>query len=290
MIERVVARASSLGEGLPILRVLPVRGRRMIGAWCFLDQIGPITFGPGAGMHVGAHPHTALQTSTWMIEGEIRHRDSLGNDQLICPGQVNLMTAGRGVVHTEDSATPGQRLHAAQLWIALPPQEADRAAAFEHHPELPRWTQAGCTFTLLAGAWAGHRAPTRVYSPLVGLDLLCPQGGVLSLPLQADFEYGLLALEGAIEVAGEAFGHGELAYLAPGRTALDLRCQPGSRVLLIGGVPFEAPIVMWWNFVGFSREAVIQAQTEWSAGTDRFGAVPGDGGRRLPAPPLPWSS
>ncbi|WP_375214215.1 pirin family protein [Aquabacterium sp.] len=316
VIERVAARESTLGEGLRIRRALPTRERRMVGAWCFLDHIGPITFGPDEGMHVGAHPHTCLQTFTWMIEGEIRHRDSLGSDQLIRPGQVNLMTAGHGISHTEDSPTGGQRVHAAQLWIALPPAQADRAPAFEHHAALPTWQHGGCTCTLLAGRWRGpggeHTAPTKVHTPLVGLDVCSAAGGDTVLPLRPDFEHGLLPLEGSVGIAGREatdgaevatsgiahFAPGEFAYLAPGPEQLGLRLSPGARVLLLGGEPWRDPIVMWWNFVGPSKAHVIQAQADWeaegeaagAAASPRFGAVPGGEGRRLHAPPLPWKA
>ena len=136
--QRLPARKTILGVDTPILRALPHRERRMVGAWCFLDHLGPTQFAPGDGMHVGAHPHIGLQTFTWMIEGEVLHRDSLGNEQVIRPGQVNLMTAGHGISHTEDSAAEGARMHAAQLWIALPDAERDRAPAFQNHPEIGR--------------------------------------------------------------------------------------------------------------------------------------------------------
>ena len=295
-IARIAARESTLGEGLRIRRALPTRERRMVGAWCFLDHIGPIAFGPGQGLHVGAHPHTCLQTFTWMIEGEIWHRDSLGSDQVIRPGQVNLMTAGRGIVHTEDAVRPGQRMHAAQLWIALPPEVADGAPAFEHHAELPRWTQEGCDCTLLVGRWGEHTAPTRVHTPLVGLDIACAQGTAqpLDLPLRADFEHGLLPLEGEVTIGSaegpQRFAAGELAYLAPGAGHVHLTLSPGSRVLLIGGEPWPHPMVMWGNFVGPSQAHIVQAQADWESGAPRFGRVPGDGGHRLQAPPLPWKA
>jgi len=301
-IARIAARESTLGEGMRIRRALPTRERRMVGAWCFLDHIGPIAFGPDQGLHVGAHPHTCLQTFTWMIEGEIWHRDSLGSDQVIRPGQVNLMTAGRGIVHTEDSVVPGQRMHAAQLWIALPPEVAEGEPAFEHHAELPRWTQDGCDVTLLVGHWGGHTAPTRVHSPLVGLDIACPPASGLNapmdlpidLPLRPDFEHGLLPLEGEVHIDGaegpQRFVAGEFAHLAPGARQARLLLSPGSRVLLIGGEPWPHPMVMWWNFVGPSQAHIVRAQADWEAGAPRFDRVPGDGGHRLQAPPLPWKA
>lgn len=287
-IERLAGRASSLGEGVSVHRALPSRQRRMVGAWCFLDHLGPLHFAPGQGMHVGAHPHTGLQTFTWLIEGEVLHRDSLGNAQIIRPGQVNLMTAGRGVVHTEDSLYAGQTLHAAQLWIALPPEQADCAPAFAHYPELPRWVAGGCTFTLLAGRFSGRTMTGDFRSPLLGVDLHSADGGRITLPLDRAFEHGILVLAGEIRIGDEVFATDEFAYLSPGAEPLLVDLAPGSRLLLLGGEPFGEPVLMWWNFVGFSRAAIAQAQHQWESGSARFGQVDGDGGRRLVAPPLPW--
>lgn len=287
-IERITPRATDLGEGLLVHRALPTRQRRMVGAWCFLDHAGPVTFPPGQGMKVGAHPHTALQTFTWMIEGAVMHRDSLGNELIIRPGQVNLMTAGHGIAHTEDSLADSPRLHAAQLWIALPSADADCAPAFDHYPELPEWIEGASTLTLLAGEFAGRAAPTRLYSPLLGMDIHQQQSGALDLPLNPVFEYGLLALEGGFRLEGEAFAIDEFAYLPPGRSQLRLELEAGSRVLLLGGEPFPEPIVMWWNFVGHSQAAITEAYRAWTAQEARFGDVPGGEGRRLVAPAPPW--
>ena len=202
-IVRIEARSADLGDGLSVRRTLPSRQQRMVGAWCFLDHAGPVAFAPGRGMHVGAHPHIGLQTFTWLIEGEVLHRDSLGNAQIIRPGQVNLMTAGRGIVHTEESLPGEQRLHLAQLWIALPSSHANCEPAFDHYPELPRWQTGGCTFTLLAGSFAGHTAPAKLHSPLVGIDINSAQGGALELTLNTDFEYGILPLEGSMRIDAE---------------------------------------------------------------------------------------
>lgn len=288
-IERVSARATDLGDGMQVLRALPTRQRRMIGAWCFLDHAGPVSFAPGAGMHVGAHPHTCLQTFTWLIEGEILHRDSLGNEQVIRPGQVNLMTAGRGIVHTEDSVAGSQQLNLAQLWIALPPEMAFCEPRFEHYPVLPRWDDQACSFTLLAGSYAGRTAPAQVHSPLVGIDLASSDGANLSLALDPSFEYGILPLEGDVTAEGEAIAMHELAYSASGATTLQIQLAAGSRALLLGGLPFAEPVVMWWNFVGSSKAVVAQAQQDWENGTSRFPAVSHPGERRLVAPALPWS-
>lgn len=285
---RIPVQTSTLGEGLMIHRALPTRLRRMVGAWCFLDHIGPRTFRDDEGLHVGAHPHTCLQTFTWMVEGELLHRDSLGTTQVIRPGQVNLMTAGRGIVHTEDAVHPGQSLHAAQLWIALPPAQADCEPAFAHHAVLPQWSMGTVTATLLVGAHEGHTAPTEVHSPLLGLDLHTVQDAACTVALNPAFEHGVLVLQGDAVIGTERFSQDEFAYLPPGATALPLRLTAGARLLLIGGEPWPQPIVMWWNFVGHSRDEIIRAQGDWESGAPRFGPVPGDGGRRLSAPPLPW--
>ena len=237
-------------------------------------------------MHVGAHPHTCLQTFTWMIEGDVLHRDSLGNEQLIRPGEVNLMTAGRGISHTEDSTDATDRLHAAQLWIALPPHMADAEPAFTHYPDLPRWQQKGIDFTLLVGEFAGQTSPVEVYSPLLGLDIHSPSGGSCELSLNPAFEHGLLVMEGELEFNGAHFAENELAALDPGTSILHLTLTPGSRLILIGGEPAEK-VLMFWNFVGYSREYIIEATQEWQAEAARFGKVVGFDGERLAAQALP---
>ncbi|MPS30066.1 pirin family protein [Pigmentiphaga sp.] len=286
-IERIESRTAQIGGGISVDRVLPVRQRRRIGAWCFLDHAGPARFEPGEGMLVEAHPHIGLQTFTWLIEGEALHRDSLGNEQILRPGQVNLMTAGIGISHTEESLPDQRVLHAAQLWIALPPGKQEMPPAFDHYPDLPRWSEAGLDFTLLAGSHAGRTAPTRVHTPLVGMDLQSPVAATLRLALEPAFEHGLLVLEGAANVEGERFGPNELAYVPTGREGLDLSAEAGSRLLLIGGEPPTDDITIWWNFVG-SKSAIAQAQRDWEARSPRFGPVKGYEDRRLVAPPVPW--
>ncbi|NYT61037.1 pirin family protein [Alcaligenaceae bacterium] len=287
-IQRISARHAEVG-GIPINRLMPSRQRRTIGAWCFLDHAGPAQFAPGAGMRVGPHPHIGLQTFTWMIKGEVLHRDSLGNEQIIRPGQVNLMTAGRGIAHTEESLSTEDTLHAAQLWIALPPEASACAPAFEHHPNLPSWSTDGCDFTLLAGSYNTHHAPARLYSPLVGMDLFSTMGADIHLPLNPEFEYGLLMLEGQAEINKQRFAIDELAYLGHSNTQLHLQLSPGSRAILLGGEPCTEEILIWWNFVGHSKAEIAQAQHDWEAGNERFGAISGYDGPRLTAPPLPWS-
>lgn len=288
VIQRVTSRSAEVGGGIPVNRLMPSRQRRMIGAWCFLDHAGPAVFRSGAGLRVGPHPHTGLQTFTWMIEGEVLHRDSLGHVQMVRPGQVNLMTAGRGIAHTEESLPDQSRLHAAQLWIALPAKDTDCEPAFDHHPELPVWDQSGCRFTLLTGQYAGRTAPARQYSPLVGLDLFSESGASIELPLEPAFEYGILPLDGAALIQGERFAVNEMAYLGQGLDNIELQLEAGSRVLLLGGAPFGEEILLWWNFVGHSKQQIAEAQRDWECGGARFGVVEGYDGAPLLAPPLPW--
>lgn len=289
MSERITARASTIGGGLVIRRALPNPRRRTIGAWCFLDHAGPLSFPPGEGLRVGPHPHIGLQTFTWMIEGEVEHRDSLGNEQVIRPGQVNLMTAGRGIAHAEDSAVPAagsggySRLHAVQLWIALPENERQRPPAFRNYPELPLVVTGGFEVRVLAGNALGRTSPVEVYSPLVGLDLLASGQAEMRLSVAAGHEHGALVLEGEAEVAGERLTPGTLLYLEPGREDIAISCAASARLVLIGGAPFGEEILLWWNFVARRPEEIEQATRDWNAGL-RFGEVRGSPSRPLIAP------
>lgn len=287
-LQRLPARKTLLGVDTPILRALPHRERRMVGAWCFLDHLGPTQFTPGDGMHVGAHPHIGLQTFTWMIEGEVMHRDSLGHEQVIRPGQVNLMTAGHGIAHTEDSAADGARMHAAQLWIALPDAERDRPPAFQNHPVLPVRSLEGWQVTVLAGSALGATSPVQVFTPLVGLELKTETAGTVTLPLDPTFEHAAMVLEGEAWVAGERLDADELLYLPPGADSVALRSEGPLRLLWLGGQPWaDAPILLWWNFVGRSQDALQTALQAWEQGSARFGVVrPGSPAPRLQAPSL----
>lgn len=287
VVQRIAARKGSLGEGMEVARVLPTKERRMIGAWCFLDHLGPLEFAPDGGLHVGSHPHTRLQTFTWMIEGEVMHRDSLGSEQIVRPQQVNLMTAGYGISHTEDSLTPGGRMHAAQLWIALPDAVADQPPAFDHYPEVPQWQEQSCAWSLMAGSYGARTAPTVLHSPLMGLEVLAEDAAAVALSLQADFEYGLMALTGGMTLEGERFVQDELAYLAPGRTQLTLQLQAGTRLLVVGGTPFTDKVTVWWNFLGKDLNTIRGYREQWEAHDARFGTVEGGEHRRLTAPQVP---
>lgn len=286
--QRLPARKTILGVDTPILRALPHRERRMVGAWCFLDHLGPTQFAPGDGMHVGAHPHIGLQTFTWMIEGEVLHRDSLGNEQVIRPGQVNLMTAGHGISHTEDSAAEGARMHAAQLWIALPDAERERAPAFQNHPVLPVRPLGGWQVTVLAGSALGATSPAKVFTPLVGLELLAPAAGEVRLPLDPGFEHAAMVLEGEAWVDGERLDADELLYLPPGADGVNLRSSGPLRLLWLGGQPWaDTHILLWWNFVGRDQAGLEAALADWNGDSGRFGTVrPGSPAPRLLAPAL----
>jgi len=274
--QRYASRISIIGEDTPVARALPYRERRTVGAWCFLDHAGPQRFASGKGMHVGAHPHIGLQTFTWLIEGEVVHRDSLGNEQVIRPGQVNLMTAGRGISHTEDSLHDGTRLHAAQLWIALPKGEHEREPAFQNYPDLPTLEAGGFRATVLAGTAWGQTSPATVYTPLVGVDLSAAGSARTEVPLQTGFEYAAMALRGELSVGGEPIKPGEWLYFAPGRTALEIACHSEAQLLLLGGVPFGEDILVWWNFVARTQAEMAQALADWNAQPNtggRFGSV-----------------
>jgi redox-sensitive bicupin YhaK (pirin superfamily) len=288
--ELLVGREVMLGpRGMEVTRTLPHRDRRMIGAWCFVDAYGPENVIGGHGMQVPPHPHTGLQTVSWLVGGDVLHRDSLGNRQLVRPGQLNLMTAGRAIAHSEES--PADRppiLHGVQLWVALPDRDREVEPHFEHHVDLPVLTDHGVSTTVIMGELDGARSDAEIYSPLVGLEVTLAADVEATLPLQPEFEHGALVLSGGVDVDGVVLEHGPLLYLGSGRAQLRLRTGHPSRLLLIGGEPFDEQIVMWWNFVGRDHDEIVRFRKEWESGT-RFGTVLGYAGSRLPAPPLPNS-
>ncbi|MEV4090029.1 pirin family protein, partial [Nonomuraea fuscirosea] len=260
----------------------PHAHRRMIGAWCFVDAYGP----QRATMRVPPHPHTGLQTVSWLVAGEVLHRDSLGTLQEIRPGQLNLMTAGRGISHSEES--PETVLHGVQLWVALPDAHRHTGPGFEHHPDLPVLSGPGFAATVVMGSLGGVTSPATAYSPLVGAEVAVD--GMGEVPLDPAYEHGLLLLDGEAALVGPGpseYGpleYGPLVYLPPGRAAV--RLSGRGRVLLIGGEPFGEELVMWWNFVGRSHDEIAAFRKEWAEG-EGFGAVEGFDGAPLPAPVLP---
>ncbi|NUP75999.1 MAG: pirin family protein [Nonomuraea sp.] len=259
-------------RAMAVSRTLPGAHRRMIGAWCFVDAYGP----ERAAMRVPPHPHTGLQTVSWLLAGEVLHRDSLGSLQRVLPGELNLMTAGRGISHSEES--PETVLHGVQLWVALPGEHRHVPPAFEHHATLPTLAGPGFAATVIMGSLGGVRSPATAHTPLVGAEVRVDGDG--EVPLDPAFEHGLLLLDGEIE----GLGRGPLRYLPPGRAGL--RVSGRGRLLLIGGEPFGEEIVMWWNFVGRSHEEIAAFREEWMEG-EGFGRVEGFDGDPLPAPVLP---
>lgn len=270
-----------------VRRLLPNLGRRLVGAWCFIDHYGPDDIADSPGMQVPAHPHTGLQTVSWLLQGEVHHRDSLGSDQLIRPGELGLMTSGAAIAHAEESPVRHPALlHGVQLWVALPAASRETTPSWEHHEGLPELTDRGLRATVVLGSLAGAESPGTTYSPLVGADLEMAPGAEALLPLEGEFEHAVLALDGWAEVDGTRLEPGAMLYLGTARRELRLRSEPGARLLLVGGEPFGEQIVMWWNFVARSNEEIVAARDAWQDGA-RFGTVAGFETNTLAAPPLP---
>ena len=292
-VDVIEARKAAVGDGTEVRRLLPQRTLRTIGAWCFLDHYGPDDVSAGPGMQVPPHPHTGLQTASWLFEGRVLHRDSIGSEQLIRPGELNLMTSGRGIAHSEES--PAERpagLHGVQLWIALPGGDRFTEPGFAHHADLPVVRSGGATVTVIVGEHAGERSPATVYSPLVGLEVTVAGGQEAVLPLHPEFEHGVIAVDGPASVAGASVGPGLMAHLPTGLSSARLLAPPPdgtsggtARFFVAGGEPFGERLVMWWNFVARTGEEIARFREDWVAG--RFGEVRGYRGGPLPAPPLP---
>lgn len=325
-VEVLLPRDVPLGgaRAMPVRRTLPQRGRTTIGAWCFADHYGPDDVSATGGMVVPPHPHTGLQTASWLFEGEIEHRDSVGSHAMVRPGELNLMTAGRGISHSEVSTPSTTRLHGVQLWIVLP--DASRAVQpfFERH-DARHLCRDDATLQVFVGSLADEAAPTAsdavhaaasaphtttptVFSPLVGAQIDLPAHGSITLPLDPSFEHGLLVDAGPVMLGGEpsstpdAAGGGvsslaraELGYFAPGRSSVTLQAgEEPVRLVLLGGTPFTEEIVMWWNFIARTHDEVVQDREEWqhdvighADAAGRFGTVEGYPGSALPAPTLP---
>ncbi|MCU4436316.1 pirin family protein [Acinetobacter bereziniae] len=280
-------RSAEIGRGTVIKRALPSRQKRMIGAWCFLDHAGPVTFPQGDGLDVGPHPHIGLQTFTWMIEGTMMHTDSIGSKQLIRPKQVNLMTAGYGISHTEVAPDTETRMHAAQLWIALPDDKINMAPQFDHYPVLPVVEKDNIEFTVLVGEFMDTVSPVQVHTELLGIDFFAKEQTKTRIPLNPKFEYGFMALEGDAIVNSHDLNSDNMVVLEPGISQIEVELPKGSRLLLIGGEPFESPILLWWNLVGRTQEELKTATEQWINQDARFGTIPDYDGPRLEAPAFP---
>ncbi|WP_405784611.1 pirin family protein [Streptomyces sp. NBC_01378] len=285
--ELLSPRRVKLGESTEVRRLLPNLGRRMVGAWAFVDHYGPDDIADEPGMQVPPHPHMGLQTVSWLHEGEVLHRDSTGSLQTIRPRELGLMTSGRAISHSEESPRPHARLlHGAQLWVALPDSHRHTEPRFEHHGDLPRVTAPGLSATLILGELDGAVSPGTTYTPIVGADLSLTRGADLSVPLEPDFEYAVLSMSGEAHVDGVPVLPGSMLYLGCGRTELPLRAESDASLMLLGGEPFDEELIMWWNFIGRTQDDITQAREDWISGS-RFGEVKGYDGERLDAPALP---
>ncbi|GAA2044615.1 pirin family protein [Agromyces tropicus] len=295
-------------RAMPVRRTLPQRGRTTIGAWCFADHYGPDEVAETGGMVVPPHPHTGLQTVSWLFEGEIEHRDSTGSHELVRPGGVNLMTAGRGISHSEVSTPGTTRLHGVQLWVALPESSRGIAPFFEHADTAPV-AIGDATVRVFAGELAtdgsattdAADSPITVFSPLLGAQVDLPAGGTVDLPVDPAFEHGVLVDAGPVHVEPSGAGEpvevawSQLAVVEPGPDRLRLRADADPvRVLLLGGIPFGEELVMWWNFIGRSHDEIVEFRRRWQSDViDRndpdgvFGTVSGYDGAPLRAPELP---
>jgi redox-sensitive bicupin YhaK (pirin superfamily) len=291
-VEILTARDVPLGgpRAMRVRRTLPQRRRSLIGAWCFADHYGPEDVAVAGGMDVGPHPHTGLQTVSWLFSGEVEHRDSLGSHALIRPGEVNLMTGGHGICHSEVSTPDTRTLHGVQLWVALPDAHRHTGRDFQHY--APATVDLGnATARVFLGSLAGDTSPVGTFTPLLGAELVLDPHARLDLDVDPTFEHGVLVDLGTVAVAGTDLASRDLGYVGTGVSTLELANtgDAPARVLLLGGTPFEEEIVMWWNFVGRSHEEIADFRAAWQAESDQFGRVEGYQGNpgRLPAPPLP---
>ncbi|GIJ00073.1 hypothetical protein Slu03_24500 [Sediminihabitans luteus] len=309
-VEVLTSRDVPLGgpRAMTVRRTIPQRARSLVGAWCFCDHYGPDDVSRSAGMQVPPHPHTGLQTVTWLFEGEVMHRDSLGSEQRVRPRELNLMTAGRGISHSEESPrSHGPVLHGVQLWTALPASALGDRPSFEHHGNLPDVFAFGARVQVIMGrVGLGGRwmvSPATTHTPLVAAQVDLDPGSDVRLDVDPVHEHALLVDHGEATLEGEVVPPSALGYVGPGRDELRVTASTAGpvRAVLIGGEPFDEEIVMWWNFVGRSHEDVARARADWQVqlepGADgaapghaegaRFGRVDGYAGPPLPAPALP---
>ena len=279
-------RPRDLG-GFSVRRVLPAGGQQTVGPFIFFDHMGPANFAPGEGVDVRPHPHIGLATVTYLFEGEFMHRDSLGSAQLIRPGDVNWMVAGRGIAHSERTppelrrVPAGAPIHGIQTWIALPTAHEETSPSFSHHParDLPEITGDGARLRLIAGEAYGARAPAAVFSPMFYVEAVLEAGATVELPDHHQ-ERAAYVVEGEIEVAGDHYAVGQMTVFAAA-VPVTLRAAGAARVMLLGGAPLDGPRYIWWNFVSSSRERIERAKLDWRE--ERFAAVPGDP-ERIPLP------
>lgn len=274
----ITPRSRDLGEGFMVRRILPYAKRRHVGPFVFLDHMGPVDFAPGHGLDVRPHPHIGLATVTYLFEGEIMHRDSLGVVQPIRPGDVNWMVAGRGIVHSErtrdELRRSGTTLHGIQSWLALPQGHEEAAPDFRHHPaaSLPEIERRGARLRLIAGTAFGAVSPVQTFAPMFYLDVVLDDEAVLPLPEEYE-ERAVYVAIGMVTLDGERYEAGNMLVLRPGSRP-QITAQGPARLMLLGGAPLDGERHLWWNFVSSSKERIEQAKTDWRSG--RFAMVPGE--------------
>ena len=281
-------------RAMTVRRTLPSRERTLIGAWCFADHFGPEDVAVSGGMNVPPHPHTGLQTVSWLFSGEIEHRDSTGAHAMVRPGELNIMTAGSGIAHSEVSTPTTTVLHGAQLWVALPNESRHTAAGFEHYvPGAARHGDADVRVFL--GSLAGDTSPVETFSPLLGAEVVLPPATEECFAVDTSFEHGVLIDTGDVLVEGTPVDIGAMGYLAPGAATIRIRNRgsKAARVLILGGTPFGEEVIMWWNFMGRSHDDIVAYREQWNAEVDhdreqtQFGPVEGYDGSPLHAPAIP---
>ena len=288
MVQVLHPREVPLGgpRAIRVQRTLPQRQRSLIGAWCFVDHYGPVS----ARMDVPPHPHTGLQTVSWLFGGGVEHRDSAGVHALVRPGELNLMTAGAGICHSEVSVESEAVLHGVQLWVALPDSDRDTGPDFAHYEPVPI-SLSGAVARVFLGELAGGRSPVHTFTPLLGAQIDLDANAALDIDVDPAFEHGVLCDVGAVHMGGTALAVADLGYQGPGSPSMRLRNigDGPARVVLLGGTPFTEELVMWWNFLGRSHDDIVRYRQLWEDADERFGAVEGYRGSvaRLPAPPLP---
>lgn len=300
-IEVVAPREVPLGgpRAMLVRRTLPTRDRSMVGAWCFADHYGPddvSATGPStplrtSGMRVLPHPHTGLQTVSWLFEGEIEHTDSAGVHAMVRPGELNLMSAGAGISHSEVSTPQTRRLHGMQLWVALPESARHGSQGFQFHAPAPVRI-AGGSVRVFIGELAGDASPVETATPLLGAELTVAPNSEVVLDVDPTFEHGLIVDSEKARIDGVRLGRGDLGYAGPGRDRLTVTNPTDSeaRAVLLGGEPFAEDRIMWWNFVARTHDEIVEYREQWEARSTRFGTVAGWTDRdRIPAPPLPNS-
>ena len=284
-LESLSPRVAEVGA-LTVRRLLPVRERRTVGPWCFFDRFGPLTFSSGKPLDVAPHPHIGLQTVSWLVSGEILHNDSIGGEGLLHAGELNLMTAGAGIAHSEETPdAQSGKLDGVQLWVALPEAHRHSAAAFTHYSEIPVLDVSGGRVTVVMGEVNRVRSPAITFSPLLAAEIVIDRGAAVELPLDRSFEHCFVVLDGDAAIEKHSLPRDTLHYLGVGHDGLSISSQEGGRVLLLGGTPFGETIVMWWNFVARTRQEIQDAREDWEQ-RRRFGDVKAYRGARLDAPAL----